>query len=376
MCQHPDFEAFMKTAIALAQKGAFATFPNPNVGAVLVRDNKIVAQGWHTGKGRPHAEIECLNNAKAQGIDPKGATMVVTLEPCRHQGATPPCVNAILDAGITTLAYGCEDPNPEARGGAEILKQAGLNVIGPVLEQDCKDLIADFTIWQTGKRPYVILKLAATLDGKIATRSGHSRWISNETSRALAHRFREGVGRSGGAILIGGNTFRMDNPALTARPANNAAQPLAAVMTSRLPKATANFTLIRDRPEQTVFFTSPAVSASPAANELRSAGCRVIPIGTSQAGTANFGQMLDYLRNDLGCPHVLCEGGGKLALSLLERDMVDEFHLFLAPMILGDNDAPPLFSGRSPLTLEEAIRMRLCETDCSTGDAHLCYRPK
>lgn len=370
-----NFIPFMREAIALAQKGRFAVCPNPVVGAVLVRDGKAVARGWHKGFGQPHAEVECLENAREQGIDAHGATMVVTLEPCRHHGKTPPCVDALLKAGIGRLVYGMRDPNPEACGGADLLAAAGVETIGPVLEQECRDLVADYIIWQTTSRPYIYLKLAATVDGRIATRTGHSRWISNEQSRAAVHGLRAGIGRAGGAVLIGGGTFRADNPELTARHAENVPQPLACVLTSRLPKSAAEFRLLSERPEQTIFFASPAATASTTAEALRKTGCRVIAIGPGARGGPDFDTMFGYMRADLGCHYVLCEGGGRLALSLLEAALVDEFHLFLAPIIMGDNDARPLFSGRAPLSVEDALAMRICAASADSGDAHITLRP-
>lgn len=365
---------FMRQAISLASKGRFHTFPNPNVGALLLKDGKVAASGWHHAAGRDHAEIECLRDAREKGVDTAGATMLVTLEPCRHHGKTPPCVNALLEAKIGRLVYGVKDPT-EAGGGVGVLADAGVEVIGPMLEDECKDLIADFLIWQKGDRPYVILKLASTLDGRIATRNGLSRWISNELSRRTTHGLRAGVGQCGGCVLVGGGTFRADNPSLEARETPPGPQPLACVLTSRLPKADADLRLLRERPEQTVFFASPAASASTTAEALRKIGCRVLAIGQNVLKQPDFFTMFKLMRHELGCPYVLCEGGGKLALSLLESGYIDEFHLHLAPMILGDNEARPLFDGRAPLSLDEALKMRICSSSLREGDAHLVLRP-
>ncbi len=368
----------MREAISLAQKSRFLTWPNPAVGAVLVKDDHIVASGRHIAAGMPHAEISCLEDARSRNVDPKGATMVVTLEPCAHHGKTPPCVDVLLEAGIETLVYGTEDPNPQARGGAQKLADAGVKVIGPVLQQECEDLISDFKIWQTEKRPYVILKLAASLDGKIATRSGHSRWISGSEARTKVHELREKIGKTGGGVLIGGGTFRADNPELTARlPGSDPSkQPLALIFSSRLPRADADYELLKKRPDQTIFFSSPAASASTTAEALRKLGCRIFPISIPQkSGSPDFQNMLEEIRKNLDCPYILCEGGGKLGLALLENNLVDEFHLYLAPMVLGDNDARPLFSGRNPMNLDEALQMRICESEMIGKDMRLILRP-
>lgn len=379
-----EFVPFMREAIALAGRGRWRAFPNPAVGAVLVRDGEVLARGWHRGAGLAHAEVDCLADAAARGVDPSGCTLVVTLEPCRHHGKTPPCTDAILEAGISRVVFGHHDPNPEAGGGAELLAAAGLEVFGPLLEDECRDLAADFLVWQCSDRPYVLLKLASTLDGRIATRNGVSQWISGPDSRNAVHELRAGVGFAGGAILVGGGTFRADDPLLTARepmtseedPAGQRLrQPLACILTSRLPTPD-GARLVRERPRETVFFVSPALAASAAAQALRDLGVRVLALGSGPGGGPDFSLMFRILRQELGCPYVLCEGGGQLALSLLEAELVDEFHLYLAPLILGDAMARSLFSGRMPLDLDEGLRLRICAMERVGEDAHLLLRPK
>lgn len=372
-----EFAPFMREAIALAQRGRWRACPNPMVGAVLVRDGEVVARGWHHGAGLPHAEVDCLADAAARKVDPAGCTLVVTLEPCCHHGKTPPCTDAILAAGIRRVVYGLRDPNPVAGGGAALLAAAGLAVTGPVLEAECRDLAADFLVWQTTDRPYVLLKLAATLDGRIATRNGVSQWISCPASRRAVHELRAGVGRAGGAVLVGGGTFRADDPLLTARGDGDTAagaQPLACILTSRLP-APDGARLLRERPRETVFLASPAMAASSAAQALRERGARVFALGPAPGGGPDLSGMLRGLRQELGVRCVLCEGGGRLALSLLEAGLVDEFHLHLAPLILGDAEARPLFAGRMPLELDAALRLRLCRLERCGEDAHLLLRP-
>ena len=374
-----EYAPFMREAIALAKRGRWRTAPNPMVGAVLVRGGEIVARGWHHGAGLPHAEVECLADAASRQVDPAVCTLVVTLEPCCHHGKTPPCTDAILAAGIRRVVFGFRDPNPVAGGGAALLAGAGLEVVGPVLEAECRDLVADFLVWQATDRPYVLLKLASTLDGRIATRNGVSQWISGPGSRRAVHGMRAGVGRAGGAILVGGGTFRADDPQLTARDVRvedaPPRQPLACVITSRLP-APDGARLVRERPTETVFFVTPAGAASAEAQALRALGVRVFAFGASPGGVPHFSVMLRILRQELGCLYVLCEGGGYLALGLLEAGLVDEFHLHLAPLILGDAEARPLFAGRMPLDLDEGLRLRLCGLERCGEDAHLLLRPR
>jgi len=372
-----DYDIFMREALSLAEKGRWHTAPNPAVGAVLVRDGMVVARGWHTAFGNEHAEIACLKDAAQRGVEPADCTLVVTLEPCNHQGLTPPCSESILAAGIRHVVVGTADVNPLAGGGAERLRAAGVRVDMGVLEQECRDLVADFIIWQCTARPYVILKMAATLDGRIGTRNKAVRAISNESSRRRVMALREGVGRAGGAVLVGGNTFTADNPRLTARTESAVRQPLAAVAMSRLPGLDAPYHLVQDRPEQCVFFSSAAQAASPNAQALRSRGARIYGLDPSSVGQGlDVGQMLGILRQEEQCLYVLNEGGARMAFSLLEQNMVDEFHLHLAPMILGDSEAVPLFSGRHVDTIEDALRMRIVHTETVDGDCHLIFRPQ
>lgn len=372
-----DYERHMAQAIKVARRGRWTACPNPTVGAVLVRNGEIVASGWHERAGAPHAEIRCLRDAAESGVNPADCTLVVTLEPCRHHGRTPPCTEAILEAGIRRVVFGLADPNPQASGGADFLRARGLEVLGGVLEEQCRHLVADFLVWQQTDRPYILLKMASTLDGRIATRAGQSQWISNESSRAAVHRLRAGLGIAGGAVLVGGGTFRADNPSLSARTGESALrQPLACVLSSRLPDANADFQLLRQRPESTIFLSSPAAAASTRAQALRNIGCRVLGLPARHNDAAGLSKMFRMLRQELGTPYILCEGGGKLALSLLQAGLVDEFHLHLAPLILGDNEAKPLFDGHSPLGLEDGLQLRICGQKNCDGDLHLLLRPR
>lgn len=372
MNQH---EPFMRAALELAEKGRWSTAPNPTVGAVLVHDGNIVARGWHEVFGQAHAEVNCLHDARQKGVDPSRCTLYVTLEPCNHQGKTPPCTKAILEAGIPRVVVGMPDVNAQASGGAEFLRSRGVDVEMGVLEQECRDLIADFIVWQTTGRPYVILKMASTLDGRIATRAGRSQRISNRASHEEVMRLRENIGRAGGAVLVGGNTFLLDNPRLTARTESAQRQPLAAVMTSRLPGAESVCHLLEERPGDCVFFSTAAQAASPSAAALRNRGARVYGVDCPAGSHAlDVEQVLAVLRERENCLYVLCEGGGRLALSLLERGLVDEYHLHLAPTILGDADATPVFSGRTADSMDDALRMRVVKTSVTDGDIHLYFR--
>ena len=370
-------EAFMRRAIALAERGRWRTAPNPTVGAVLVKDGVIVAEGWHQVCGEAHAEVNCLRDAAEKGVDTSACTLYVTLEPCNHFGKTPPCSHAVLNAGIRRVFIGMPDLNAKAAGGADFLRENGVEVISGLLEEECRELVADFITWQTTRRPYVILKMASTLDGRISTKAGRSQKISNDASHAEVHRLREKIGIARGAVLVGGNTFALDDPRLTARTETAERQPLAAVLTSRLPSEN-GCALMRERADESVFFTTAAQAASPAAAALRAKGARVYGVDCADSGRSraplNVAQVLELLRSEENCLYVLCEGGGRTALSLLEAGLVDEFHLHMAPLILADDEATPLFSGRHAESMEDALRMKAVSVSLAEGDVHIRFR--
>ncbi|GAB6037446.1 bifunctional diaminohydroxyphosphoribosylaminopyrimidine deaminase/5-amino-6-(5-phosphoribosylamino)uracil reductase RibD [Fundidesulfovibrio butyratiphilus] len=386
----------MAKAVSLARQGRGGACPNPCVGAVLVRDGKIVAQGWHQVCGGPHAEVNCLADAAAKGVDPAGATLYVTLEPCNHHGKTPPCTQALLAAKVAEVVVGCADPNPDvAGGGCLTLTNAGVKVRVGVLEQVCRDLIADFRVWRFTDRTYNVLKLASTLDGRIAAPGGRPGWISGPESRRYVHHMRSVAD----AVLVGGATLRTDNPRLNVRldehpePENADAsptdapagpgcslgagapirQPLAVAVTTRLPEPNGPLALVRERPQETILWTTPAQAASPTAMALTERGVRVWglpPLGARLDLRAGFVR----LREEAGCHATLCEGGGALGLALLEQGLVDEFVLFLAPKVLGDARGVPLFSGRLADSMEDCLSLRLAETAMSGNDLRLTYR--
>ncbi len=374
-----DYASHMRYAAKIAEAGRYFVYPNPTVGAVLIKDNCVVAEGWHMEYGGPHAEIVCLENAAKNNIDVENCTLIVTLEPCHHQGKTPPCTEAIVKAGIKHVVIGTRDPNPVAKGGVEFLQSQGIKVTLGVEEVLCRDLIADFLVHQAGLLPYVMLKMASTIDGRIATRTGHSQWISCEQSRLKIQKLRANLARCGGVVIIGGGTFREDNPRLTVHDATqDSPQPLACVVTSRLPEAHLDNYLLQNRAEQTIFFTSPAGAASPKAKALEKLGARVWsenPDSPTQT-LPSLRALLLRLKAELNCPYALCEGGGKLALSFLEQGLINEFHLHIAPTVLGDNEAYPIFDGRSPLQMSEAIDLRITDYNMCCDDMHITLRPK
>ncbi|GAB1408933.1 bifunctional diaminohydroxyphosphoribosylaminopyrimidine deaminase/5-amino-6-(5-phosphoribosylamino)uracil reductase RibD [Desulfovibrionales bacterium] len=367
-----DEMVFMQRAIALAEQGRGATAPNPCVGAVLVRDQTIVAEGWHRAYGQPHAEVEVLADAARNNVDPAQCTLYVTLEPCHHHGKTPPCTQAIVKAGIPAVVMGCLDPNTSVPGGGKaFLEQHGITVRHGLCAQACQDLIADFQIWQTTDRPYVIAKLATTLDGKIATRTGHAAWISSEQSRAEVHALRSWCQ----AVLVGGETYRADNPALTCRlPGYTGPQPLAVVVTRTLPKPDQSSFLLTERPDQTIFCTTEAEAKSARAESLKEHHVRVWGLPAAQ-GMLDLREGLRLLRATLGCHYVLTEGGGHLSASLHMHTVLDELRIYQAMKILGDADGRSAFAGRNVHNMRDAWKFRLLEQRWVDTDLYLRLRP-
>jgi diaminohydroxyphosphoribosylaminopyrimidine deaminase/5-amino-6-(5-phosphoribosylamino)uracil reductase len=362
----------MLHAIRLALQAKGQTAPNPCVGAVLTKGGLIAAVGWHKGPGLPHAEREALRQAREKGWDLTELTLWVTLEPCNHHGRTPPCTQAILQAGITRVVIGTLDPNPDvAGGGADRLQSYGLEVIVGDEEQACRDLVADFRAWTVEQRPLVRLKLATTLDGRIATRYGHSAWVSGEEARQRVHAMRA----ESQAVLVGGLTLLADNPRLTNRSARGGRQPWAVIITRRLPSADADLFLLQKRPAELVILTSEECAGSNTAQKLRHKGVQVYGLGTVENGGLDIRTGLHILYRKLGCTELLCEGGGRLGMALVQADCVDELHLVMAPRILGDERAVSIFSGRKVLQMDESVNWRLISNEQVGEDLWLLYRP-
>ncbi len=365
---------FMAQAVQLALRGKGRTAPNPCVGAVLVKDGCVVAEGWHKACGGPHAEINCLSDAREKGVDPSKCSMFVTLEPCNHFGRTPPCSQALIEAKVPEVVIGCTDPNPDVTGGgAETLRKAGVRVETGLLERECLDLIDDFLVWKNTKRTYNILKLATTIDGKIAVRGAAREAVSCPESFSRVHEMRSRAD----AIIVGGNTFYIDDPSLTARagrdePVHN--RPFAVVVTSRLPQALENHALLRQRPQETIFWTTEQAADTKEADQLREIEARVWGFPQGDNGL-DLRQGFEQLRYELGCHTTLCEGGGGLAMSLARQELMDELVVFQAPRILGDESAASAFAGMTAKGLAETINLRIADFRTCGNDLQTTYKP-
>ncbi len=339
----PD-AAHMRVALGLARKGLGRTSPNPAVGAVLVRGGSVVGRGYHRAAGLPHAEVEAI---RAAGPLARGADLYVTLEPCAHTGRTGPCTEAIVSAGIRRVAAAMEDPNPLVAGkGFAALRAAGVPVVAGIMEREARDLNAAYCRWIVSRRPYVTLKLAMSMDGQIAARSGSSRWISGEKARAIVHRMRS---RSD-AVLVGGETFRRDDPLLTARVAGGG-DPKRVILTSR-PGRLAGSRLVREGTSQVIVVCPRGVAARDA-ERARAAGARVILLPAKE-GRISAATLLRAL-GGAGIASLLVDGGGRTAGWLLAADAIDRFVFFIAPVLLGEGVRS--FSGFSARRIGEGRKL-------------------
>ncbi|OIN99434.1 MAG: riboflavin biosynthesis protein RibD [Desulfovibrionaceae bacterium CG1_02_65_16] len=371
----------MRRAAELALRGRGSTAPNPCVGAVLVQGGVVVAEGWHKACGGPHAEVNCLADARAKGVNPAECDLFVTLEPCNHQGKTPPCTRAVIEAGLKRVYVGCGDPNQDVTGGGvEVLRAAGVEVIVGVEEALCRDLIDEFVLWKTTARTYNILKMASTIDGKIAARGGRPQAVSGPKSQQDVHRLRSQVC----AIIVGGNTFYGDNPQLTCRLEEDPLprdfrQPFAVIVTGKLPNAYSTFNILRQRPQDAIFWTTEYSAKTPLADELRARGTRIWGLpelpGAGKDGL-DFAPGFVRLREELSCHLTLCEGGGHLALSLCRQDLVDEFVHYVAPRVLGDDEGKSLFAGEAVQSMAQSLPFRLAHASSCGEDLKLTYKPR
>jgi diaminohydroxyphosphoribosylaminopyrimidine deaminase/5-amino-6-(5-phosphoribosylamino)uracil reductase len=362
----------LSRAIEIATRGRGRVHPNPVVGAVVVKDGVVLGEGWHAEYGGPHAEVNAIH--ACDGADLSGATIYVSLEPCCHQGKTPPCTDAILSAGISRVVVACDDPTEKASGrGLGILRDEGVTVDVAGGELAARARLANQAFRKHARtgRPWVLFKSAMTLDGKVATRTGDSKWISSDASRALAHKWRASVD----AVAVGIGTALADDPQLTARVAHDPAraeladpqltariedpaggrlrQPRRVVFdaTGRLPL---DSQLVQQAPEIPLTVVVSRAAPRSAADALESAGADVI-VATGEHEPARVRSALDQL-GEAGVHAILLEGGPHLAGAFLDAGEIDEVRLFLAPLLLGGSKARDPLEGEGVEKISEALR--------------------
>lgn len=336
---------YMQLALSLAARGKGFTSPNPCVGAVVVNNGEVVGKGWHRAYGADHAEVMAIDKA---GDKARGADLFVTLEPCNHFGKTPPCTHKILAAGIRRVTAACPDPNPKAAGGLSFLSQNGVAVSCGLLQDQAEILIEDFLWFVRCHTPFVTLKCAATLDGRIATSTGESRWITGEQARAFGHEIRGQVD----AILIGSGTLHADNPSLTCRiPGKKTRDPARVILDTRL-TILEDATVIQQASDApTIVVTGPHPPVEKKERLLRK-NVRIVETGLEN-GRLDLRELMVTL-GKMSMTSLLIEGGGAVAASALSAGIVNKLVYFLAPRLLGGSDGTPVFDGKGVEKLADA----------------------
>ena len=343
-----NHEPYMRLALRLARKALGQTSPNPLVGALVVKEGRVVGAGYHRRAGAPHAETEALREA---GSGARGATLYVTLEPCNHSGRTPPCCDAIIRSGLAHVVIAARDPNPITNGrGIERLRREGIDVVTGVLEEAARELNAPFHKAMTSGLPLVIAKVGQSLDGKIATTSGESRWITSEKARQHGHQLRRRVD----AILVGINTVLQDDPVLTARAGRRRpARPLKVVVDTRLRMPPTARLLSDESPSPTLIATTARTNAKRA--PLVREGVEVMTLPARQGRVPL--RMLCRRLVRRGIQSVLIEGGGEVLASAFAERLVDRVIFFIAPILIGGRTAPGSLGGPGIARLSQAIRL-------------------
>ena len=347
-------EYFMKMALGLAKNGEGFTSPNPMVGAIIVKEGKVVGKGYHHVAGKAHAEVNAIDDAGALA---QGATLYVTLEPCNHTGRTPPCTEKILTAGIKRVVVAMRDPNPDVKGGGiDYLKHRGISIKTGVCEEQAERLNEIFIKYVKTNRPFTIIKCAATLDGRIATRTGDSRWVTGEESRKFVHRLRHAVD----AIMVGINTIEKDDPSLTTRLENSIGglkglDPVRIVLDTHLKIAEKAKLLRLDSDSDTIIITGYSVSEDKKAR-IEQQGAKIIESPVKD-GLIDLDMLMDRL-GALGITSLLIEGGSRVIASALSAGIVEKIFFFFAPKILGGDDGVPICKGQGADLMKSCIPVK------------------
>ncbi len=341
-------EKYMRLALRLAEKARGRTSPNPMVGAVVVKNGKVLATGYHKKAGEPHAEAIALRKA---GKKAKGATLYVTLEPCSHTNKrTPPCTPLVVSSGIKRVFVATIDPNPHVSGnGIRTLRKAGIEVAAGVLEAEAKKLNEAFIKHITTGMPFVTLKIAQTLDGKIATATGESQWITGEEARQEGHRLRD----SHDAILVGVNTVLNDDPSLTAR-IPGGRDPIRIIVDSKLRTPTSAKIITQKSSARTYIAALPTASKDKLVG-LLDAGAEIV-LAREKSGKVDLKHLMKML-GSYGVTSVLIEGGAEVNASALKAGIVDKVVMFIAPLLMTGVDSLCAVGGRSPVKLKHAIKL-------------------
>ncbi len=370
-----DDSFYMRLALGLAKRGYGHTSPNPMVGAVLVKAGKVIGRGWHRRAGEPHAEIEALDDTARRGLDARGATLYVTLEPCSTVGRTPPCTEAIIAAGIRGVVVGTVDPNPRHSGrGIRVLRRAGIKVVSGCVEEPTRKLNEAFNHWIRHRRPWVIVKTAMTIDGKIATASGASKWISGPKARHWSMRLRRGVD----AVLVGINTVLADNPSLTVRPMGVGKSPTSTrqprrIVLDAMARTPLTARIVRDAHRA---LTTIVVSRQAPARRVAALRRHVrVWMAPTRAGRID----LNWLLRKLGAEEatsLLVEGGGEVNASFFEHRLANRIAFIYAPRVLGGRHARKAVAGDGARGWSQVVRLEDVKWQRLGADLLLTARPR
>ncbi|MEC8336898.1 MAG: bifunctional diaminohydroxyphosphoribosylaminopyrimidine deaminase/5-amino-6-(5-phosphoribosylamino)uracil reductase RibD [Planctomycetota bacterium] len=357
---------YMQRALKLARQGAGRVEPNPMVGCVIVQGEKIVGEGFHTAFGRDHAEIEALRNA---GADAEGGTLYVNLEPCCHHGKTGPCTEAILTAKLARVVVANRDPFPQVAGtGLASLREHGLDVMTGVAAEEAEALNAPYFHYLQTNRPWVIAKWAMSLDGKMATTGGDSRWISNPRSRSIVHQIRGRVD----AILIGRRTAELDDPQLTARPPGP--RTAVRIVLDSMAQLRTDSKLVRSAGEVPLMVVTGPQAPLEARSRLENAGCELMFLDQEpqEGRSAKLHQLLERL-GERQMTNLLVEGGGKVLGSFFDAELINEVHTFIAPVLIGGEGVSPL-GGSGAESMDCVKRLELFQTEQIDEDWYISGR--
>jgi diaminohydroxyphosphoribosylaminopyrimidine deaminase / 5-amino-6-(5-phosphoribosylamino)uracil reductase len=366
--QKKDY-TYMEKVFSLAKKGEGTTSPNPLVGAIIEKDNTIYGQGYHKKAGGPHAEIAAIRDAEKRNQgNVEGCTLYVNLEPCCHTGKTPPCTKAIIESGIKRVVIGMEDPNPLVRGkGIEELKKAGIAVTTGIMENAARKLNEIFCTYISSGMPFVTVKAAVTLDGKIATHTGSSQWITGKEARTYVHRQRH----IHDGVMVGIGTVLTDNPLLTCRLAGENRTKTSRIIVDSTGRIPPEARVLEEEPGyQTIVAVTPRAPGDKITTlEQKNAEVMVIQ---SKEGKVDIRSLLHQL-GERGITSVLVEGGGTLNASIIEQGLADKLLLFIAPKIIGGRDAPTFMEGRGKEQMSEALLLSFEQEKWFHSDLMLEY---
>jgi len=343
-----------------ARKGFGRTSPNPVVGAVIVKNGQVISKGYHKKAGLPHAEVEAL--AKVGGKAP-GCTLYVTLEPCNHQGRTPPCTEVIIKSGISRVVVAMKDPNPDVSGGGcGFLEKNGIEVKTGVLEAECRRVNESFLKYILSKRPFVIAKTAITLDGWTGTATGHSKWITNEKSRLFVHRLRDRVD----AVMVGVGTVLADDPSLTARlKGSRGRDPLRIVLDTHLRTPLDALIVNHSSSANTMIAVGPSVPPD-VLKRYNKRGILTLSCPTKDS-RIDLPALMDILA-EKSVTSILVEGGSRVIGSMFRERLIDKYYVFEAPRILGGDDGIPMMAGAGPKKMDQSVVLKDVQVRRLGGD--------